>query len=396
MVPFGGSVSQRIMATKTGPSMAIPLVDLVAQYRDLKKEIDSAVARVFEGGQFILGTEVASFEMEFAATIGVRHAVGVNSGTSALTLALRAAGIGLGDEVITVPFTFVATVAAIDAVGARTRFVDIDPESFTMDPKNIEPEVTKRTKAIVPVHLFGHPVDMAPVLAIADKYGLHVIEDACQAHGALYSDQPVGGLGDIGCFSFYPTKNLGAFGEGGIVVTNDVKLASTVRSLRDWGQERSQVYVRKGGNHRLDALQAAILRVKLPHLQDWTDARRRIARSYDTYFENTELRTPTEMGNARHVYHVYAIRSAIRDSLVATLQAERIGAAIQYPRPIHLQPAYADLGYGPGDFPVAEAASRELLSLPIYPELPRSGLERVATVIQQVIEGNRNTPTTHV
>ena len=362
--------------------MAIPLVDLHAQYLSLKDDIDRAVGRVLESGQYVLGAEVAAFEAEFAAAAGVQHAVGVNSGTSALTLALRAAGVGPDDEVITVPFTFIANVAAIDAVGARTRFVDIDPRSMTMDTGSIERQITTRTKALLPVHLFGHPVDMDPVLAVAREHDLRVIEDACQAHGATYSGHPVGGLGDLGCFSFYPTKNLGACGEGGIVVSNDAALAKTVHRLRDWGEDQPRVYTVKGGNHRLDAMQAAILRVKLPHLPAWTAARRAVATRYDERLDGVGLGTPTVMPYAGHVYHVYAVRSADRDALADTLRAQGIGAAVHYPLPIHLQPAYADLGYSVGDFPRAEAAAQEVLCLPIYPELTDAAVETVANAIR--------------
>ena len=366
--------------------MAIPLVDLRAQYRSLKDDIDRAVARVLDSGQYVLGAEVASLESEFAASVAARHGVGVSSGTSALTLSLRAADIGPGDEVITVPFTFVATVAAIDAVGARARFVDIEPRSFTMDTEAIAQQVTDRTKALLPVHLFGQPVDMDPVRAVAREHGLRVIEDACQAHGASYNGQPVGSLGNLGCFSFYPTKNLSACGEGGIIVTNDADRAQMLRSLRDWGQDQPGRYAHKGGNYRLDAIQAAILRVKLPHLQAWTAARRAIAARYDRCLEDVAVRTPAVMPYGGHAYHVYAVRTPQRDALASTLVSQGIGIAVHYPRPIHLQPAYADLGYRVGDFPGAEEAAHEVLSLPIYPELPDAAVELVAGAIREFLE----------
>ena len=369
--------------------MAIPLVDLSAQYRSLKDDIDRALARVLDSGQYVLGAEVASFEGEFAASVAARHGVGVSSGTSALTLSLRAADIGPGDEVITVPFTFVATVAAINAVGARARFVDIEPRSFTMDPDAIACQVTDRTKALLPVHLFGQPVDMDPVRAVARQHGLRVIEDACQAHGASYHGQPVGSLGDLGCFSFYPTKNLGGCGEGGIVVTNDADRAQTLRSLRDWGQDQPGRYAHKGGNYRLDAIQAAILRVKLPHLPAWTAARRAIAARYDAYLQGTAVQTPAVMPYAEHVYHVYAVQAPQRDALANALVSEGIGVAVHYPLPVHLQPAYADLGYRVGDFPGAEQTARELLSLPIYPELPYTAVETVAGTIRDFLDDRR-------
>ena len=364
--------------------MGIPLVDLRAQYLSIKDDIDHAVARVLDSGQYVLGTEVASFESEFATSVGVQHAVGVNSGTSALMLSLRAAGVGPGDEVLTVAFTFVATVAAIHAVGAHARLVDIDPRSFTMDPDALARQVTDRTKAVLPVHLFGQPVDMDPVRAVARHHGLTVVEDACQAHGASYNGQPVGSLGHVGCFSFYPTKNLAAVGEGGIIVTNDADLARTARTLRDWGQAQPQIYALKGGNHRLDAIQAAILRVKLPHLSAWTEARRAIAARYDARLEGMEIQTPPVMPYAGHVYHIYALRSGQRDALAETLRSRGIGAAVHYPLPIHLQPAYADLGYREGDLPGAETAARETLALPIYPELPHTAVEEVADAVREI------------
>ncbi|MEE8128698.1 MAG: DegT/DnrJ/EryC1/StrS family aminotransferase [Vicinamibacterales bacterium] len=364
--------------------MGIPFVDLRAQYLSIKDDIDRAVAGVLDSGQYVLGAEVTSFETEFAHAVGVQHAVGVNSGTSALMLSLWAAGVGPGDEVLTVPFTFVATVAAIHAVGAHARLVDIDPCSFTMDPDALAKGVTDRTKAVLPVHLFGQPVDMDPVRAVARQHGLTVVEDACQAHGASYNGQPVGSLGHVGCFSFYPTKNLAAAGEGGIIVTNDADMARTARTLRDWGQAQPQVYALKGGNYRLDAIQAAILRVKLPHLSAWTEARRAIAARYDARLEGVEVETPAVMPYAGHVFHVYAVRSARRDALAEALQGRGIGAAVYYPHPIHLQPAYADLGYQEGDLPGAEAAARETLALPIYPELPHTAVETVADAVREI------------
>ena len=369
--------------------MGIPLVDLRAQYLSIKDDIDRAVARVLDSGQYVLGAEVASFESEFATSVGVQHAVGVNSGTSALMLSLRAAGVGPGDEVLTVPFTFVATVAAIHAVGAHARLVDIDPRSFTIDPDALAQQVTDRTKAVLPVHLFGQPVDMDPVRAVARHHGLTIVEDACQAHGASYNGQPVGSLGHVGCFSFYPTKNLAAVGEGGIIVTNDADLARTARTLRDWGQTQPRVYTLKGGNHRLDAIQAAILRVKLPHLSAWTEARRAIAARYDTRLEGMDIQTPTEMPYSGHVYHVYAVRSGQRDALAKALRARGVGVAVHYPLPIHLQPAYTDLGYQQGDLPEAEAAAREMLALPIYPELPDTAVEAVVGTIRQFLAERR-------
>jgi dTDP-4-amino-4,6-dideoxygalactose transaminase len=359
----------------------IPFVDLKAQYRSIKAEIDAAVARVLDSGQFVLGSEVAAFEEEFAAYCGARYGVAVNSGTSALHLALIAAGVGTGDEVITVPFTFVATVAAICYTAARPVFVDIDSESYTIDVSRIEGVITERTKAILPVHLYGQPADLDPILAIARRKRLVVVEDAAQAHGAEYKGQRVGGIGDLGCFSFYPGKNLGAYGEGGMVVTNQAEYARTIRVLRDWGQERKYHHVLKGYNYRMEALQGAILRVKLCHLEAWTEARRAHAARYDELLAGSGVLTPRAMPYARHVYHVYGIRVREREALQQALQEDGIQTGIHYPTPVHLLPAYADLGYQEGDFPVAERVAAEELSLPMYAELSTDAVNAVCTTI---------------
>jgi len=360
--------------------VTLPLVDLQAQYRTIDSEVMAAVDRVLKSGQFVLGPETDAFEHELAGHSQAGHAVGTSSGTSALHLALLAAGVGPGDEVITVPFTFVATVAAIEYAGARPVLVDIAADSFTMNPALVEAAITPRTRAIVPVHLYGQPADMSPLLEIASRHGLKLIEDACQAHGAEHEGRRVGALGDAGCFSFYPGKNLGAYGEGGAVVTNDAELARTVRTLRHWGQVSRYVHELKGFNYRLHELQAAILRVKLRHLDDWTEGRRAHARRYDQLLAGV-VRTPVELPYARHVYHVYVIRSDERESLARALEAEGIHTGVHYPVPVHLQPAWADLGYAPGSFPVSEQAAREVLSLPMYPELPAHELERVAELV---------------
>jgi dTDP-4-amino-4,6-dideoxygalactose transaminase len=360
----------------------IPLVDLKAQYQFLKPEIAAAIELVLDSGQFVLGDQVAAFEQEFAQYVGAAEGIGVNTGTSALHLALLAAGVGLGDEVITVPFTFVATVAAIGYTGARAVFVDIDPLSYTMDVTELERAVTPRTKAIVPVHLYGHSADMDPILEVARRHGLVVIEDACQAHGAEYKDRRVGSIGLMGCFSFYPGKNLGACGEGGMVVTSDPQCARTVRMLRDWGQDRKYHHVLKGFNYRMEGLQGSILRVKLRHLDGWTEARRTHARGYDSLLADAGLVTPAERPWARHVYHIYAVRTRARDALQRTLHANGVQSGIHYPVPVHLQPAYADLGYRAGQFPQAERAAAEVLSLPMYPELSRTQREMVGAVMR--------------
>ena len=308
-------------------------------------------------------------------------AIGVNSGTSALHLALLAADVGPGDEVITVPFTFVATAAAIVYTGATPVFVDIDPETFTMAPAAIERVITARTKAIMPVHLYGHAADMDPILDIARRRGLVVIEDAAQAHGAAYKGRPCGSMGAMAAFSFYPGKNLGAYGEGGAVVTSDPALAKKIRVMRSWGEERRYEHSVKGFNYRMDGIQGAILRVKLRHLEAWTDARRARAAEYARAFAGSGIATLVERPDCRHVYHVYAVRLSQRDSTRAALQAAGIQTGVHYPIPIHLQPAHADLGYGRGDFPMSEQAASQVLSLPMFPEMTVEQVEQVAAAV---------------
>jgi dTDP-4-amino-4,6-dideoxygalactose transaminase len=359
----------------------IPLVDLKAQYRGIKDEIDRAIANVLESGQFILGNEVAAFEQDFAAYCGAAHCVGLNSGTSALHLALLAAGVGPGDEVITVPFTFVATVAAIHYTGATPVFVDIDPVSYTMDPCILERAITARTRAIVPVHLYGQPADMDPILEIAQRHGKIVLEDAAQAHGAEYKSRRVGSLGEIGCFSFYPGKNLGAYGEGGAIITNNPEYAGSIRALRDWGQSRRYYHDLRGFNYRMEAMQGAILRVKLRHLERWTHARRHKAILYHAALADAGIGLPAEMPYARHVYHVFAIRTSNRDSMMQSLADAGVQAGIHYPIPLHLQPAYADSRYKAGDFSISEQIAKEVLSLPMFPEMTKEQIDTVAAII---------------
>jgi dTDP-4-amino-4,6-dideoxygalactose transaminase len=361
----------------------IPFVDLRAQYREIREEVEEAVARVLADAAYVLGSEVEHFESEFADYCGAAHAVAVNSGTSALHLALLAAGVGPGDEVITSPFTFIATAAAVRYAGARPVFVDVDPRCYALDPARIEAAITPRTRALVPVHLYGHPADMDPILEIARRRALVVIEDAAQAHGAEYKGRRAGGLGDFGCFSFYPTKNLGACGEGGIVVTSDPERARLVRLLRDWGQTSKYRHDLLGFNYRMDGIQGAVLRIKLRRLEGWTEARRAHAARYDEELASSGVSTPVEMPWARHVYHAYTVRSRSRDSLRDALAECGIQSGIHYPVPLHLQPVFADLGYGPGAFPHAEAAAREVLCLPIFPELPADAPERVAACISK-------------
>jgi dTDP-4-amino-4,6-dideoxygalactose transaminase len=365
----------------------IPFVDLKAQYASIKDEVNVAIQGVLETCQFTLGSEVEAFEREFAAYSQAEFGVGVNSGTSALHLALLAAGVGPGDEVITVPFTFVATVAAIHYSGARTVFVDIDPVSFTLDPAKLEAAITDRTRAILPVHIYGQPADMDPILDIARRHNLLVIEDAAQAHGAEYNGRRVGSLGDMGCFSFYPGKNLGAYGEGGMVVTSNPQYTRTLRMLRDWGAEKKYHHVLKGYNYRLEGIQGAILRVKLRHLEVWTDSRRRAAADYQASFAGSEVQTPRAMPYARHVYHVYAIRTRERQAWQDALGAQGIQTGIHYPIPVHLLPAYSDLGYKVGDFPHSERAADEVLSLPMFPELTTENCQRVAATVRKLALG---------
>ena len=367
----------------TNSSIKVPYLDLKAQYRSIKTEIDGAIARVLDSGQFVLGSEVAEFEREFAAYCGASHCIALNSGTSALHLALLAAGIGPDDEVITVPFTFVASVAAIAYTGARPVLVDIDPQSFSMDVSAIEAAITPRTKAILVVHLYGQPADMDPIIEIAGRHGLVVIEDAAQAHGAKYKGRPVGSIGDMACFSFYPGKNLGAYGEGGAVTTSNPEYARSIRMLRDWGQDAKYHHVLRGFNYRMEAFQGAILRVKLRHLERWTEARRAIAGRYNELLGDSGVERPKEMSWARHVYHVYTLRSRDRDGLRAALQEDGIQTGVHYPVPVHLQPAYADLGYGRGAFPRAEAAANQVLSIPLYPELSPHAVAEVAAAVNK-------------
>ena len=359
----------------------IPLVDLREQLQGIRPEIEAALGRVLDSGQFVLGDEVAAFEREFASFCGGGEAIAVNSGTSALHLALLAAGIGPGDEVITVPFTFVATVSAIVYAGATPRFVDVEPVHFTIDPAALEAAITPRTRAVVPVHLYGQPADMAPLLEVARRHGLVVIEDAAQAHGAEYHGRRCGSLGDIAAFSFYPGKNLGAYGEGGAVVTSNPQYAETMRMLRDWGQAKKYEHRLKGFNYRMDGFQGAILRVKLVHLERWTEARRSRAALYGRLLSDSSLRPPAERAGCRHVYHVYTIRVTDREGTQTRLRERGIGTGIHYPIPVHLQPAHADLGYVAGDFPASEQAAAEVLSLPMFPELTDAEVETVAAAV---------------
>lgn len=348
-----------------------------AQYRAHKREIDSAVGRVLEGGRYILGEEVQNFETEFARYIGVTYGVGVGSGTEALHVALVACGVGPGDEAITVSHTAVATVAAIDLAGARPVLVDVDPHFYTLDPRQLEAAITSRTKAIVPVHLYGQPADLAPIMEIANRRGVRVIEDCAQAHGARYAGRRVGGVGDMGCFSFYPTKNLGAMGDGGIVVTNDADLAERCRLLREYGWKERYVSQVRGWNSRLDEVQAAILGVKLRFLDEDNAKRGVLAARYDEALGSLKVVLPRRREGSTHVNHLYVVRCSKRDRLQAFLKNKGIHALIHYPAPVHRQPAFARQITVSGKLSVTESICQEALSLPIYPELSAADLEAV-------------------
>ncbi|NOX62530.1 MAG: DegT/DnrJ/EryC1/StrS family aminotransferase [Chloroflexi bacterium] len=363
--------------------MNIPLVDLKAQYQSIKPEIDAAIQRVVDNTAFIMGREVADFEQAFAEYCGVRHAIGVSSGTGALFLTLLAYGIGPGDEVITTPFTFFATGEAISQVGARPVFVDIDPVTYNIDPDKIEAAITPFTKAIMPVHLYGQPADMDPIIEIAARHNLPVIEDAAQAHGSLYKGRRAGGLGDAACFSFYPSKNLGCYGDGGAVVTNDDNVAERVRLLRDHGRVSKYEHAILGYGHRLDGIQAAVLSVKLPHLDAWNEGRRQRAARYKALLADSAVITPQHLPETTPVYHCYVVRTPHRDAVVERLRAANIGVGVHYPIPLHLQPAYRFLELERGSFPIAEQMSNEVLTLPIYAEMTD---EQQDYVVEKLLE----------
>ena len=363
----------------------IPFLDLKAQYRQIKPQVDAAIMRVIESTQFVLGPDVTAFEDRFAASCNIDYCRAVNSGTSALHLALLAADIGPGDEVITVSMTFVATTAAILYSGAKPVFVDVDPVSWTMNPALIEAAITPRTKAILPVHLHGLMADMDPIMEIARRHGLVVIEDAAQAHGAEYKGRRAGSIGDMGCFSFYPGKNLGAYGEGGAVVTSRADLARRISLLRDWGQESKYNHVVPGYNFRMDGIQGAVLNVKMDYLESWTEGRRTVATQYDTLLDELPFARPKAPPHCRHVYHVYAVTLPRRDEALKVLQEGGIGVGIHYPVPVHLQKAYANLGARAGDYPVTERLANEFLSLPIYPELRPDQVAEVVTQLRKAV-----------
>ncbi len=369
--------------------LSIPLINPRASYLDCKEEIDAAIARVMESGRYILGQEVAAFEQEFAAYIGVQFGIGVGSGTEALHIALKACGIQPGDEVITVSHTAVATVAAIQLCGARPILIDIDPQTFVIDANRIERAITSRTKVILPVHLYGNVADMQSIRSIADRHGLRIVEDCAQSHGATYGGQKSGALGNLAAFSFYPTKNLGAFGDAGMVVTNDPELSDLVRLLREYGWRQRYVSEIPGLNSRLDELQAAILRVKLKYLDQWNEERRKKAKIYTGMLSPLGIVCPSEGLGVKHVYHLYVIRTRERDALQAFLKKKGIQTLIHYPVPIHLQKAYKDLGYRHGDLPLTEQCSLEILSLPFFPELKECEIGEVAESIRSFMKNER-------
>lgn len=360
----------------------IPYLDLPAQMRPLRKEIDAAIARTLDNCSFCLGPDVVQFEKDFARYCGAAHCVAFNSGTSALHIALLLLGVKQGDEVISTPSTFVATSWAISYVGAKPVYVDVDDATFNLDPALVEKAITPRTKAILPVHLYGHPVDLDPLLAISRKHNIPLVEDAAQAHAARYKGKMIGTFGVMSCFSFYPGKNLGAYGEGGALVTNDAALAQRARSLREHGSTQRYYHDEVGFNYRMEGIQGAVLGVKLKHLDAWTKERRRVAHRYHELLAQTPLQLPREASWAESAYHLYVVRHPQRDALKKHLEDNKVGCALHYPLPLHLQKCYAELGYKPGSFPVAEKAARECLSLPIYPELTDAQIQRVAEVIK--------------
>jgi dTDP-4-amino-4,6-dideoxygalactose transaminase len=361
----------------------IPLVDLKKQYESIKAEIDGAIKDVVESSQFILGERVEAFEADFASYCETRYALGMNSGTSALHLALLVAGVGPGDEVITVSYTFVATAATICYTGATPVFVDIDPHNCTIDPAKIEAAITPRTKAIMPVHLYGGCADMDPILEVARRHNLIVIEDAAQAHGADYKGRRAGSMGDLACFSFYPGKNLGAYGEGGAVVTSDERYVEPLKQLRDQGQSKKYYHTLVGYNYRMEAIQGAVLGVKLKHLDDWNAVRRKHAAVYSRELADSGLRLLEELPDTKSVHHIFPLFSTQRDALREHLQKAGISTGLHYPIPVHLQPAFRHLGYEEGDLPETERACKEVLSLPMYPELPDEAVLSIVDSVRQ-------------
>jgi dTDP-4-amino-4,6-dideoxygalactose transaminase len=369
------------MTTIAEKALPVPYLDLPAQMRGIRKEIDAAIARTLDNCSFCLGPDVVQFEKDFAKYCGAEHCVAFNSGTSALHAAMILLGIGRDDEVITTPCTFVATSWAISYVNAKPVYVDVDDGTFNLKPELVEGAITKRTKAIMPVHLYGHPADLDPLLKICRKHNLPLVEDACQAHGAKYKGKVVGTFGEISCYSFYPGKNLGAYGEGGALVTNNAAYAARARALREHGSTQRYYHDEVGFNYRMEGIQGAVLGIKLKHLDEWTRQRRRVAHRYHDLLADTPLQLPLEADSSESAYHLYVVRHPRRDDLKKHLEANKVGCALHYPLSLHMQKCYAHLGYKAGDFPVAEKAARECLSLPIFPEMTEAQIERVSEVI---------------
>lgn len=369
--------------------MSVPLVDLRAQYVQLQDEVLPVLQEVAASGVYALGPRVRAFEEAFAAFLGVRHCVAVNTGTSALHLALLCAGVRPGDEVLTVPMTFIATTWAVSYVGATPVFVDVEPERCTMDPDQVEARITRKTKAILPVHLYGQPADLEPLLDISERHGIPLIEDAAQAHAAKYHGRAAGTLGLCGCFSFYPGKNLGAYGEGGAVVTNDDAVAERLRALRDHAQSVRYHHEEVGFNYRMDAIQGAVLEVKLRHLADWTEARARLANRYREALADLPLRLPRAVDDSEHAWHLFVLRHAERDRIKRQLEARGVAAGLHYPVPVHLQKPYLHLGHRPGSFPVAEGIARECLTLPLFPEMTEEQQDYVIDAVRGSVLGGK-------
>ncbi len=367
--------------------MAIPMVDLKRQYRTIKPEIDAAIQEVIDNTAFIRSKNVSRFEEEFAAFSGARYGVASSSGTTALHLALKGIGVGPGDEVITVPFTFIATAGAIANTGAKPVFVDIEMDTYNIDVSKIESAISTKTKAIIPVDLYGHPADLDPILSIAEKHHLTVIEDSAQAHAAEYKGRRVGGISPLTCYSFFPGKNLGAYGDAGMVLTNSEELAERMQMLCDHGRKGKYEHEIEGFNFRMDGIQAAILSVKVKHLEKWTEARRSNARLYNAAFQGTDIIAPNEKSYAKHVYHCYVIRTRKREAVQKKLNESGVATGVHYPIPLHLQPAYKYLGYKKGDFPVSEHCAEEVLSLPMFPELTADEVALIASLVKEAVKG---------
>ncbi len=365
----------------------LPVVDLRAQYSRLREEVMEALQEVADSMFYVLGPKVEAFEKEFAAYSGAKHCIGVNSGTSALHLALICAGVGPGDEVITVPMTFVATSWAVSYVGANPVFVDVDPATYTMDAEQIEKQITRKTKAILPVHLYGQPADMAPLMEISERHGIPIIEDAAQAHGAKYRGKVAGTFGRCGCFSFYPGKNLGAYGEGGAVVTDDDGIAARLRALRDHAQEKRYYHDEIGFNYRMDAFQGAVLSIKLKYIEQWTERRRLLAARYNELLADLPLQLPAEAHDRRHVWHLFVALHRERDRIRKEMEERRILTSLHYPVPVHLQKAYRHLRYRVGDFPMSERIARECMTLPLFPEMTSHQQDRVVEALHDIFKG---------